>query len=198
VYDTARNMTEYRRNVLVDNDRPVITVAPAAGAYVRGKVAVSVTGVRDASGLEIFEPSIDGTSFDSTTKAPWRSTLNSTYERDGRHVLQWWVADRAWNVTVVERTITIDNHVPTVAFKKAPKNKARVPKTVKITANASDSYGVARVQMLVNGKVVATDSKAGYTFTLNPKKYGKKFTVQLRAYDRAGNAKLTEKRTYRR
>jgi hypothetical protein len=198
VYDTARNMTEYRRNVLVDNDRPVITVAPAAGSYVRGKVAVSVTGVRDASGLGIFEPSIDGSSFDSRTKAPWSSTLNSTFWRDGRHVLQWWVADRAWNVTVVDRTITIDNHVPKVAFGKAPKNKAHVSKSVKITANASDGYGVARVQLLVNGKVVATDSKAGYTFTLNPKKYGKKFTVQLRAYDRAGNTKLTEKRTYHR
>ncbi|SFG02025.1 hypothetical protein SAMN05421541_1471, partial [Actinoplanes philippinensis] len=31
-----------------------------------------------------------------------------------------------------------------------------------------------------------------------PKKYGKKFTVQFRVYDRAGNSKLTTKRTYRR
>jgi hypothetical protein len=39
------------------------------------------------------------------------------------------------------------------------------------------------------GKVVATDAKAGYQFTLNPKKYGKKFTVQMRAYDKAGNVR---------
>jgi hypothetical protein len=36
--------------------------------------------------------------------------------------------------------------------------------------------GVNRVQLLVNGKVAATDTKAGYSFKLNPKKYGKKFT----------------------
>lgn len=32
---------------------------------------------------------------------------------------------------------------------------------------------------------VATDTRAGYSFTLNPKKFGKRFTVQLRTYDRA-------------
>jgi hypothetical protein len=46
--------------------------------------------------------------------------------------------------------------------------------------------------------VVAADKKAGYTFTLNPKKCGKKFTMQLRAYDRAGNVAYGSKRIYRR
>jgi len=40
--------------------------------------------------------------------------------------------------------------------------------------------------------------QSAYTFTLNPKKYGKKFTVRLRAYDKAGNLKTSTKRTYRR
>ncbi|GGN34942.1 hypothetical protein FHR83_005904 [Actinoplanes campanulatus] len=52
--------------------------------------------------------------------------------------------------------------------------------------------------MLVNGKVVATDAQAAYSFVPNPKKYGKKFTVQLRAYDKAGNLRYSAKRTYRR
>jgi hypothetical protein len=63
---------------------------------------------------------------------------------------------------------------------------------------ASDRNGVGRVQLFVNGKVVATDVKAGYAFALNPKKYGKNFTVQLRAYDRAGTARTTGKLHYRR
>jgi hypothetical protein len=45
--------------------------------------------------------------------------------------------------------------------------------------------------MLVDGKVVGTDRKAGYASTLNPRKYGKKFTVQLLAYDKAGNLKYS-------
>ena len=35
-------------------------------------------------------------------------------------------------------------------------------------------------------------------FTLNPKKYGKTFTVQLRAYDLAGNVGTSSKRTCHR
>ena len=49
-----------------------------------------------------------------------------------------------------------------------------------------NEVGINRVEMLINGKVVATDRKAAYRLALNPKKYGKKFTVQLRAYDKAG------------
>ncbi|MEU8661058.1 hypothetical protein [Actinoplanes philippinensis] len=55
-----------------------------------------------------------------------------------------------------------------------------------------------KVQLLVDGKVVGTDGRAGFAFSLNPKRYGKKFTVQFRAYDRAGNVRYSSKRTYRR
>jgi hypothetical protein len=52
--------------------------------------------------------------------------------------------------------------------------------------------------LLVNGKAVKTDTTAGYAFTVNPKKYGKKFTVRVRAYDKAGNVKYSSTRTYKR
>ncbi|GID98363.1 hypothetical protein ACFQFC_24685 [Amorphoplanes digitatis] len=45
---------------------------------------------------------------------------------------------------------------------------------------------------------MATDAKAAYSFTVNPAKYGEKFTVRLRAYDKAGNLRYGAKRTYRR
>ncbi|MFC7531441.1 Ig-like domain-containing protein [Actinoplanes sp. GCM10030250] len=197
-FDTARNMTEYRRTILVDNTRPVVTVAPAAGAYLRGIVPITVTSVRDASGIGLFDIFVDSTNVDSVTKAPWRGRVDTSFLADGRHTLRWWVADRAGNVTDVRRPITIDNRRPTVSFGKAPKNRARVTKRVTVTAKAADRFGVARVQLLVNGKAVATDTRSTYKFTLNPKKYGKKFTVRLRAYDRAGNVKYTTTRTYRR
>ena len=88
--------------------------------------------------------------------------------------------------------------MPTLKLTKAPATNAKLTKKTTLTASAVDKYGVARVQLLVNGKVVATDTKAGYVFTLDPKKYGKKFTVQIRAYDRAGNVRALATRTYRR
>jgi hypothetical protein len=45
---------------------------------------------------------------------------------------------------------------------------------------------------------LATDTQAACSFSVNPKSYGNRFTVQMRAYDRAGNLQYTAKRTYRR
>jgi hypothetical protein len=69
---------------------------------------------------------------------------------------------------------------------------------VTVTASASDKSGVARVQLLVNGKVVATDTTAAYHFTVNTSTYGKTLKVQLRAYDEAGNVTTTSARTWYR
>jgi hypothetical protein len=57
---------------------------------------------------------------------------------------------------------------------------------------------VSRVEVLINGKVVARDVKAGYSFTINTKKYGKRFRIRLRAYDRVGNVTATNTRTWHR
>ena len=76
----------------------------------------------------------------------------------------------------------------------APKSGARVKGTVKINAAAADHNGVARVELLINGKVVARDVTVRYSFAVNTKRYGKKFRVQLRAYDRTGNVTRTRTR----
>jgi hypothetical protein len=94
--------------------------------------------------------------------------------------------------------VKVDNRAPTVRFDRAPGNKAKVKGTVKITAAANDYYGVHRVELLLNGKVVQTDRVRGFSFTVNPKRYGRTMTVQLRAVDNAGNATLSARRTWSR
>lgn len=196
--DVAGNVAEVRRAVLVDNVAPAFGITPAAGAYVQGTVAFTATGVRDASGLGSLEVRFGGTWFGSSPAAPKVAKVDTRRYADGKQVVQCTGYDRAGNTTTVSRTVTLDNHAPAVSFGKAPKNKAKVRKDFTVTAKATDRFGVARVQLLINGKVVATDSQAGYRFTVRPKKYGKKFTVLLRAYDKAGNVKSSSKRTYRR
>jgi len=195
-YDSLGNVAEYTRSVIVDNDRPAITFTPAANAYVHGIFTTAVTGVRDATGLIYLSGYINELAY--THQAPWRVRLDTKRIGDGRRTLEVMVMDKAGNVTTVKQAITVDNTVPSVSYRQAPKNNAKVSKTFAVTANASDRFGVARVQLLVNGKVVATDAQAAYSFSVNPKSYGKKFTVQVRAYDRAGNIQYTAKRTYRR
>jgi Bacterial Ig domain/Bacterial Ig-like domain len=196
--DSIGNISEHTRTVTVDNDKPVVTLTPANGALVRGRaLPAAITAYKDATGISQFEAGIDGhTAY--THQAPWRVALDTTSYRDGRHTLTFRIVDKAGNQTFVTRTVTVDNTAPAIRYLQAPKNKTKVTKTFKINTEATDSYGIARVQLLVNGKAVATDTKTAYSFTVNPKKYGKKFTVQLRAYDKAGNVKYTTKRTYRR
>jgi len=117
---------------------------------------------------------------------------------DGRKTLVFRVYDNLFNFTTVTRTVIVDNTRPALAISSAPKSGARVKGIVKINAAAADRNGVARVELLINGKVVARDVTAGYSFAVNTKKYGKKFRVQLRAYDRAGNVTTTSARTWHR
>jgi hypothetical protein len=197
VHDSLGNTTETTRRVVVDNDRPTITVTP--GTYVRGTtVTAGVTTARDASGLANLRVQIDGGPSATATAAPWTVRLTSRTWSSKRHTITFQARDKAGNTTVLQRPLYIDNQKPSVGFKSAPKNNTKLRKTVTISATATDSLGVNRVQLLVNGEVAATDKKAGYSFKLNPKKYGKKFTVRLRAYDHAGNVVTSGKRTYRR
>ena len=64
--------------------------------------------------------------------------------------------------------------------------------------NCNPTNGINRVELLINGKVVTKDTKAGYSFSINTKKYAKTMKVQLRAYDKAGNSFTTTTRTWHR
>ncbi|BCJ43421.1 hypothetical protein GCM10010168_42690 [Actinoplanes ianthinogenes] len=197
-YDHLGNVTEQTRSVVVDNDKPVAAGAPGS-SYLRGTFGAGVSNFRDATGaayLAVYFDDFRGTGF--TERSPWYVHVNSRAVADGRHTLAWDVKDKAGNLTQLRRSVYVDNTAPAVRFGTAPKNRAKLTRKVTVKAIAADRFGIARVQLLVNGKVVATDSKAAFSFTLNPKKFGKKFTVQLRAYDRAGNVKYSTKRTYRR
>lgn len=193
--DLLGNATDFTRAVVVDNDRPVVTASPTT-TLLRGDVTTAVT-VRDLSGVYSFGAGFDAVPTVILT-SPLRITLHSTAVRTGRHTLIWQVTDRAGNTTEIRRTVTVDNAKPLLRVTKAPAANSKLRRPAPIKATATDTYGVSRVELLINGKISTVDSKAAYSFTLNPRKYGKKFTVQLRAYDKAGNIAYSPKRTYRR
>lgn len=193
VQDTVGNITVVERTVTVDNTGPVVAWAgPANGVLVRGARIPSSVKATDPSG--VLKAQLSGASTD--TSAPYAATVAAG--KDGKRTLTWTVWDRLGNNSVVRRTVTVDNTKAKVAFAKAPKSKAKVTGTVTVTASANDTNGVARVQLLVNGRVVATDTSAAYNFSVNTKKYGKTIKIQLRAYDRAGNVTTTSTRTWHR
>jgi hypothetical protein len=190
--DVAGNVATRTFTLIVDPTGPTITsLTPANGALVRGSTIYATIHATDPDGVAFAD--LNGC---YCTSGP--DKLFMAAGADGRKTLVFRVYDNLFNITTVTRTVTVDNTRPALAITSAPKNGARVKGTVKIKAAATDRNGVARVELLINGKVVARDVTAGYSFAVNPKKYGKKFRVQLRAYDRAGNVTTTSTRTWHR
>ncbi|MBB4737949.1 hypothetical protein BJY16_001408 [Actinoplanes octamycinicus] len=187
VWDAAGHTSSKSFAVTIDKTAPVMVVYPAERALIRGTSFLTTVRASDANGV-----AYTGIEYQYTSSQWVRAGA------DGIKTVTWWAVDKLGNRGTVSRTVIVDNTAPALSVTKRPKNNARVTKKTTLAAAASDRNGVAKVQLLVNGKVVATDYTAGYRFTLNPKKYGKKFTVQLRAYDKAGNVKYSTKRTYRR
>lgn len=192
-YDEVGNNASHTSKVVLDNAGPVITsITPGNRALVRGGTFRSTVQAHDGSGIR--DAYLYGAY--SVDRSPY--TVDASAGRDGLRTVTWIVTDRLGNATRMSRTVVVDNTRPTLKITKAPKNAAKVRGTVKVTASASDRNGIGRVELLINGKVIAKDVKTGYSFSINTKKYGKKIKVQLRAYDKAGNAAVTATRTWRR
>ncbi|MFI1995861.1 Ig-like domain-containing protein [Actinoplanes sp. NPDC020271] len=179
--------------VAIDRTGPVVTaLTPAQNALVRGSYFVTDSEVRDPS--ELVDAELVG--LPSIANAPGGLAIYP--KKDGPFTFTWRYVDKLGNETFASRTVNVDNTRPGLKLTKAPKNLAKVKGKVAVTATAGDKNGVAKVQLLINGKLVATDYRAGYAFSINTAKYGKTFKMQLRAYDRAGNYVSTTSRTYRR
>jgi hypothetical protein len=196
--DKLGNASRKTETVVVDRSGPAVTwLAPRSGALVRGKSVWTAISVTDRTSYEGY---LDPGKVVGPTTGTTSGKLQgyAAVGRDGQFTITWVLHDGLGNANYVSRDVIVDNTKPKLTVTSAPKNKAKVHGKVKVKAAASDKNGVAKVQLLVNGKVVATDYKSGYSFTVNTKKYGKKFKVKIRAYDRAGNVTTTSTRTWRR
>jgi archaellum component FlaF (FlaF/FlaG flagellin family) len=196
--DEAGHTSEVTRTVQVDNTMPKIAaVAPASKTLVRRTFTATASGVTDASGIAKVELWVDGQFAARDTSAPYRFPVK-TSTRNGPLQLEWIAYDAAGNTGSVYRRVNADNKAPAVSITKAPKHKAKVKGKVTVRVAAKDTYGIARVELLVNGKVVATDKSAAYALTVNTGKLAKTMKVRVRAYDKAGNVTVTSSRTWYR
>jgi len=84
-----------------------------------------------------------------------------------------------------------DTQPPTATI-TSPAAGATVSGTISIAANASDNVAVSRVEMLLDGSLVATDTSAPYTFSWDTRTVPNgAHTLQARAVDSSGNAGLS-------
>jgi hypothetical protein len=90
-----------------------------------------------------------------------------------------------------------DTGAPSVAF-SGPTQDSRFRTGIDVGATAGDNWGVAKVDFLLDGAVVATDTSAPYaaTIDLSGKPDGDHITVAARATDNANLQSTLSSRTY--
>jgi hypothetical protein len=81
---------------------------------------------------------------------------------------------------------TVDNQAPAVAITSP--SAGSVSGIVPVNVTATDNVGVARVDLVVNGIVVATDSTSPFAFSWDSTSAAGSVTLVAAAYDSAGNS----------
>jgi hypothetical protein len=90
-------------------------------------------------------------------------------------------------------SIPLDATPPAVSF-VSPAAGTKARGSVTVTANASDASGISRVELLVNGWLVATDQAPPYVlYWPTGRMFAPNTVLTLRAYDRRGNVALVQR-----
>ena len=190
----------------IDGTAPTVsTVSPASGGSATATTAVTATFSENVNAATITSATfslaqngVAGTiaatiSYDAAT---WVATLQpssplvggATYTatvRGGSSGVQ----DLAGNRLASDKvwSFTVDAVAPTTTI-TSPANGASVTGKVTVTASASDDVRVVRVELYVDGQLIATDTSAPFSFAWNTKPLTKtQHTLQVKAYDAAGN-----------
>jgi subtilisin family serine protease len=183
-----------------DTAPPKVSISsPGAGTTVSGTVPVSAAATDD-TGVTSVALYRDGLLVGSDATAPYGFSWNTSQVGNGSHTLVAVAYDAAGNAgTSAAVTVTVQNATDAVSPTVSITSLSGSGKWLKIGVAASDNVGVARVEIYVDGKRVATDSAAPYAFSINVKSYAPGWhTVQARAFDAAGNSASSASASFQR
>ncbi len=188
--DLARNTkTSTVVNVSVDNTAPVVSfTAPASAAFVTGTFAVSATATDNVAISKVEFYRDNDVLLTTHTSAPYTFNWNSTTVTQGAHILYAIAEDTAGNRTTSSTiAITVDNTAPTIAI-TSPANGATIQRNaiLNINANASDNFGVVKVEFFVGTTLRCTVTSAPYTCAWQVPNQKGSFSLRATAYDVVG------------
>ncbi|WP_375764765.1 Ig-like domain-containing protein [Archangium gephyra] len=188
-YDTLSNVSTSSA-VTVTTKQPTTTVAltsPANGAQVKGLVPLTATATDD-DGVAKVEFYVDGTLLGTDTTAPYSLSWDSTTLADGAHS----ISAKAYGPLGIPSSslsvgVNVDNNAPAVAL-TSPAQGAFLRSSVTLTATASDTVGVVRVEFYDGTALIGTDSTAPYSASWSTSSVtGGAHTLTAKAFDGAGN-----------
>jgi subtilisin family serine protease/regulation of enolase protein 1 (concanavalin A-like superfamily) len=179
-----------------DTVAPTVTLtSPANSATVSGTVTLSATATDDVA-VSMVRFYVDGAVVGSDSSSPYSFSWSSTAVGNGSHSIKARALDTSNNYRdSATATVTVSNGgdttQPSVSL-TAPAAGATLSGTVTLSATASDNVALARVEFLVDGAVVATDTTASYSASWNSASVASgSHSVAARAVDSSGNSRTT-------
>lgn len=191
-YDNKNNLaTSTAVLVTVDNTAPTLLItAPTNGATVSGS-AVNITATATDVTLSVtkVEFAIDSSLYCTDTTSTYACSWNSTLYSDGSHTITTTAYDTTGNTASVSITVTVSNDTtaPMVSI-TAPSSGSYLSGTTPITATASDSVGVTKVEFYSGTIKLGEDLNSPYSYSWNTATTtnGSK-NLTAKAYDAAGH-----------
>ncbi|HSE96301.1 MAG TPA: S8 family serine peptidase, partial [Methylomirabilota bacterium] len=183
-----------------DTTAPSATItSPSGGSSVSGTVTVAVSA-SDNTGVSRVDLYVDGALYGTDTTAPHGFAWDTTVTGTGTRRLTAKAYDATGNAgTSADVTVSVtspsepdpapaptaDATAPVVSITSL---SAKWPKLT-VAASATDNVGVTQVELHVDGKWVATDTGAPYSFNVNLNKLATgSHTAVVKAFDAAGNS----------
>jgi len=176
-----------------DTTPPTIAISgPTAGAAVSGTATIQVSA-SDNIGVASVSVYVDSILVGSSGSAPFGFAWNSSSVSNGTHVIQAVAADAANNQATSSVSVAVSNNSdtsPPVVAILNPASNTKVGSPLTVAVSATDNVGVMKVELWIDGKLVATDALSPWSFSVNTKtwKSGSKHTLVAKGYDAAGNA----------
>jgi parallel beta-helix repeat protein len=182
--------------VFVDNTSPTVSIEePASNNTCHGLIGVAVKAAdnREVGNVHVKLDNSQWsvTAYDSSTLL-WKYELNTTSFSDGKHTIMALALDKAGNPATTSVEIFTDNTGPKLNI-RSPQSGTTVGLTLTVDVEASDSTGISKIEFYIQDVLVCTLSVSPFQWSWDTTKYPNgEYTVNVKAYDIAGNVKSGE------
>ncbi len=166
--DKAGNAASTSVQFTVPDDSPpdVLITSPADGSVVTGVVPLTASAADTRSGVRSVQFAVDGAPLPGVTAPPYTSLWDASAAVVGTHTITATATDNSGNSSVATISVVVPDTKPPVVRITSPADGSWAGMSTMIAADAADAdSGIARVEIYVDGALIAAPSAAPYGAT---------------------------------
>ncbi len=188
-YDKAGNTNEATISFKIDNNPPSLSIKSLTnGSYISGTKNIEVSAV-DGNGISKVELYLNNNKIGEKTSSPYTFALDTTSYSDGPYTLKAVAFDVFNKRSETSLQVRFDNTLPNVSI-ISPTNGEVIIGIVQAKVNASDNFGISKVELYVGYSKVSEKTEPPYIFAIDTRDYlSGSYSLKAAAYDLAGNKK---------